>query len=152
MTQLLIVGSTILAQGPFEQTDDEIKSADAIYPKHVIDGYQLVEADLPEGFTCAGYEWIEDALSAKPPVVIPPVVPQSVTRFQALAALDAAGHLDAVEAIMADPATPKLQRLAYQNALNFERSSTTLQVLAGALGLTDADLDQLFITAAGIVA
>lgn len=79
-------------------------------------------------------------------------VPQSVTRFQALAALHLSGHLQSVKAIMAAPETPVMAKLAWDNALSFERSSPTLAGLATALGLTDADLDALFTAAAGISA
>lgn len=83
----------------------------------------------------------------------PPVgVPQTVTRFQALAALHLAGKLTAVQAIMAAPETPVLAKLAWDNALSFERNSPTLASLAGAIGLTSQDLDALFTTAAGIEA
>jgi len=152
MTQLLIIGSAILAQGPFEQDDDNVCATDAVYPKHVIEGWQIVEADLPAAFSCADYEWIDGALSEKPPVVPPPVVPESVTRFQALAALELDGKLDAVEALMADPVTPKLARLAYHNALNFERASPTIATMSAALGWTNEYVDQLFIVADGIKA
>lgn len=81
-----------------------------------------------------------------------PSVPQTVTRFQALAALHLAGYLPAVEAIMAAPETPILDKLAFQNALSFERLSPTLARLAAVLGLTSQDLDNLFTTAAGIEA
>lgn len=79
-------------------------------------------------------------------------VPQTVTRFQALAALHLAGYLPAVEAIMAAPETPILAKLAWDNALSFERSSPTLASLAAVLGLTSQDLDDLFTAAAGIAA
>lgn len=79
-------------------------------------------------------------------------VPQSVTRFQALAALHLAGHLPAVQAIIAAPETPILAKLAWDNALSFERTSPTLLMLAGAIGMTDADLDALFTEAAGLSA
>ncbi len=79
-------------------------------------------------------------------------VPQSVTRFQALAALHISGNLAAVQAIMAAPETPVLAKLAWDNALSFERSSPLLDGLAGTLGLTSQDLDELFTTAAGIEA
>lgn len=82
----------------------------------------------------------------------PPGVPQSVTRFQALAALHVAGHLPAVTAIMADEQTPVIAKLAWDNALSFERSSPTLASLAAVLGLTSADLDALFTAAAQIEA
>ncbi len=86
------------------------------------------------------------------PAPQPAPVPQTVTRFQALAALHLAGHLPAVEAIMAAPETPTLEKLAWANALSFERTSPTLASLAGAIGLTSQDLDALFTTAAGVAA
>lgn len=82
----------------------------------------------------------------------PPGPPKAVTRFQALAALHLAGHLEAVKAIIAAPETPVLAKLAWDNALTFERNSPTLATLATALGLSSSDLDALFITAAGIEA
>lgn len=82
----------------------------------------------------------------------PPGPPQVVSRFQARAALHLAGLLTAVEALMADPATDPLARLAWTDAQEFRRTSPTLVAMAAALSLTDAQLDQLFITAAGIEA
>lgn len=82
----------------------------------------------------------------------PVFVPQSVTRFQALAALHLAGHLPAVEAIMAAPETPVLAKLAWDNALSFERNSPTLLMLASAIGMTSQDLDALFTEAARLSA
>ncbi len=82
----------------------------------------------------------------------PPGPPQVVSRFQARAALHLAGLLTAVEAMMADPATDALARLAWTDAQEFRRTSPTLLTMASALSLNDAQLDQLFITAAGIEA
>lgn len=79
-------------------------------------------------------------------------VPQSVTRFQALAALHLAGHLPAVQATMTAPETPVLAKMAWDNALSFERTSPTVAAMAAALGMTDEDLDALFTAAAGIAA
>lgn len=79
-------------------------------------------------------------------------VPQEVTRFQARAALHGAGLLEPIEAMMADPQTPMLTKLAWQDAQTFKRQSPTVLTLAGALGLSSAALDQLFTTASGIEA
>ena len=67
--KLLILNSAILACDPLTQTDDAIHSADAIYPKHVIEGYAIVDADVPDGFTPAGYTWDGSAVVAKPVVL-----------------------------------------------------------------------------------
>lgn len=80
----------------------------------------------------------------------PPAVPQAVTRFQARAALHMAGLLPMVEALMTDPGTDALARLAWTDAQEFRRQSPTIAQMAVTLGLTDAQLDALFITAAGI--
>lgn len=108
------------------------------------DGSQ--DAFIPAGLTAITNA--EAAVLTAPPAT----VPQSVTRFQALAALHLAGHLEAVKAIMAAPETPVLTKLAWDNALSFERTSPTLASLAAALGMTDADLDALFTAAASIEA
>lgn len=99
---------------------------------------KVIEADA-DGFPVA----------VDPP---PPGPPQVVSRFQARAALHLAGLLDQVEALMADPQTDPLARLAWTDAQEFRRTSPTLVAMASALSLTDAQLDQLFITAAGIEA
>lgn len=85
-------------------------------------------------------------------VLLPVVsqIPQSVTRFQARAALYQAGILSSVEALMANEATPALAKLAWADAQEFKRSSPTIAAMAGALGLTSQQLDDLFTTAAGI--
>lgn len=82
----------------------------------------------------------------------PTGVPPVVTRFQARAALQLAGLLPQVEAMMANPATDMLAKLAWQDAQDFRRTSPTVLAMASALGLTEAQIDGLFSTAAGIEA
>lgn len=77
-----------------------------------------------------------------------PDVPQSVTPYQARCALDAAGLLDAVEAIVAQ--STRQTRNAWEYGISVERNSPMINDLGAALGLTAAQIDQLFITANGI--
>ena len=86
--------------------------------------------------------------------VVPPapVVPEAVTRFQARAALAQAGLLDGVNAMIEHPDTPLIVRLAWADALEFRRRSPTVLSLSGALGMSSAQLDELFISAAQIEA
>jgi hypothetical protein len=86
------------------------------------------------------------------PDAAPVVVPASVTRFQARAALADAGLLDRVEAMMADTATPIRMRLAWTDAQEFLRESPTVLAMGAALGLDAAALDALFTHAITIVA
>lgn len=75
-----------------------------------------------------------------------------VSRFQAEAALHLAGVLDDVEAVIADPATDPLVQIAWNRVTEFRRLSPMIAGIALALGWSDAQLDQLFETAAGIEA
>lgn len=92
-------------------------------------------------------EELQAHLNPAPP---PPSVPPYVTRFQARAALHLGGLLPQVEALMSHPDTPVLAKLAWADAQDFKRTSPTIASMAGALGLTDEQLDALFTTAAGI--
>lgn len=73
------------------------------------------------------------------------------SRFQAKAALALAGKLTAADAVVA-ASTDAVVKLAWADATVFKRNSPSINGLASAIGLTQADLDDLFRTAAGIVA
>jgi hypothetical protein len=73
-----------------------------------------------------------------------------VSRFQAFAALDAAGLLASATALVT--AQGGVAKLAWDNAIEFRRNSPTINALAGALGLSATQLDDLFIAAAVIEA
>ena len=100
---------------------------------------RLVSA-LPEGTVIDPY------------VAPPPPIPQSVTRFQALATLAAGGWLDVVHTYMDALPRNNVQRLAFENATDWERTSPTVNALAAMLGLTDTEVDDLFIAAAQVSA
>lgn len=85
------------------------------------------------------------------PAPQPDPVPQSVSRFQAKAALALAGLLEQANAVVAASGNVVLQ-LAWAEATEFKRNSPGINALAPALGLDDAALDDLFRTAAGIIA
>jgi hypothetical protein len=73
------------------------------------------------------------------------VVPESVLRHQARLALLAAGLLETAEAAIASgPAALKI----WYEAPTFSRADPNIALVATALGLTDADVDALFIEAA----
>ena len=79
-------------------------------------------------------------------------VPQTVTRFQARAALSRAGlFLQVDQAMKAFPAGDE-RRLAWEDAQTFERNSPTMLQMAAGFNMTPTQLDQLFTVAAGISA
>lgn len=113
------------------------------------DGYYQI--DIQEGEPLPEWTKALTPCAVQAPVAVVSV-PPVVSRFQARAALMLAGLLDDVEALMSAPGTPALAKLAWADAMEFERQSPTIAALAGAVGLTEQDIDALFITAAGIKA
>ena len=70
----------------------------------------------------------------------------TATRFQAKAAMDDVGLLDQVEAYMAGEDVPRLAKLAWQEA-SFRRGSNMVNQIGAELGLSEEDMDNLFIVA-----
>ena len=96
------------------------------------------------------------------PVASPatPVVPQTLTAWQARAALKltpAPGggtlhdSVDAAITAMPDGPDKVVIQTAWENNAGFSRTSPTILAFAARLGLTDEQLDQLFITGAKLV-
>lgn len=74
-------------------------------------------------------------------------VPKRVTAFQAQAALQLAGLLDTAIDYINQPSTPVLTKIAWDKALHFERHSPMVTTIGAELGLTEQELDNLFIQA-----
>lgn len=106
---------------------------------------QLIQlgAAVPDGWTVLVETANPDYLNQ-----IRPVVPQSITRAQAVGALILAGLDERVtQAIDAIPNTlqRRLVRNDWENRLTFERDNPTLMALSRMLEMSEVDLDQLFI-------
>jgi hypothetical protein len=84
--------------------------------------------------------------------VPPPLIPQVVTRFQARVALVQAGYFDTIDTYITTLPKTDVKRLAWEDAVQWERASPTLNFLANMLGLTDTDMDDLFVSASSISA
>jgi hypothetical protein len=100
--------------------------------------------------------WFYDGASftpPPPPEPQPEPVPQTVSRFQARAALFLAGKLaDAEAAVEAAAAENPLIALAWREAIEWKRTSPALNALAAQIGMTGEDVDDLFRTAATLEA
>ena len=97
-------------------------------------------------------EWLAEGNTPEPYVAPPPPIPTTVTRFQARVALVQAGHFDTIDTYIATLPKTDVKRLAWEDAAEWERASPTLNFLANMLGLTDIDVDALFILASSISA
>lgn len=78
----------------------------------------------------------------------PDPVPAIISRFQARAALMDAGLLADVE--LAVGSAGPLVQLAWAEAVEWRRDSPTIAAIGAALGLTDAQMDDLFRAAVQI--
>ena len=93
----------------------------------------------------------EEALASDNAAVLAylaPPVPASVTPYQARCALLNAGLLDGVNAAVT--AAGGSMALAWEYATMIERSSSFIAAMQGGLGLSDAQVDALFVAAAAI--
>ena len=80
-------------------------------------------------------------------------VPQQVARAQGKAALIVAGLWTGVEAFVAaieDDTERALAEVALHDTQNWQRSSPFLNAAKDGIGLTDEQLDELFVVASGI--
>lgn len=77
-----------------------------------------------------------------------PFVPQRVTMRQARLALLAAGHLDAVEAAIAQ--LPREAQIEWEFASDVERQSPLVEAMREVLNLDDAQIDDLFVEAGNL--
>lgn len=83
------------------------------------------------------------------PPMPPPPIPRIVTPLQARVALNHFGLLQNVEtAVAAHP--DATVRIAWEYATEINRDSALLIALASALGITEAQLDDIFTFAAGV--
>lgn len=83
-------------------------------------------------------------------------IPTSCTPAQGLVALYAVkgiteADVNAAIAAIPDPVQRYTAQIGFQRATVWERGSATMQAMAVLLGLSDADLDALFVFAAGVL-
>lgn len=106
---------------------------------------KVAERDAPELVDGLWHErWV---LTDAPP----PAVPDRVTMRQARLALLGVGLLQHVEPAIAaipDPVTREAVQITWEYSTEVQRRNPFIGTLAGALGMTDADVDNLFRSAA----
>ena len=109
-------------------------------------GAQMGWIPAPEG-AAIGATWDGSAFGPAP-AEPPRPVPDAISRFQARAALLNAGLLGQVEAAIAQ--ADAMTQLAWAEAVEWKRSSPLINAIGAQLGLTPAQMDALFASAAQI--
>lgn len=97
-------------------------------------------------------EWLKEGNTPEPAPIPPVVIPQVISRFQAFAALELAGQYASAKALIEHPDTPVLAKLAWESAQEFRRQSPLIATLGATLGLSEEDIDVLFVAGAQIEA
>ena len=84
--------------------------------------------------------------------VVASLIPQSVTMRQARLALEGVGKLDDVDAAIAALSLPtrKMAQIEWEYSNEVQRSNGIVSQLGPALGLTEAQIDALFVAAAAL--
>jgi hypothetical protein len=149
MTKLLVQGEVILAKDVVE-VGNEIHSPDQIIPKHVVEGWQIVDVEVPDGFTCAGYTFNGLGVVKKPEPVAPVLVPESVPRRKAVKymrrtefspGVSLYDHLIATINSIPDPQMRSDAMDDFMESLYFERNSPQMLGLAALAGISREQLD-----------
>lgn len=112
----------------------------------------MLEADLGEE-AASHAELIALVRASMVPYIPPPiVVPTSVTMRQARLALLSSGKLGSVATVIASLPSPQKEaaEIEWEYSQEVQRNNGFVSLLAPALGLTETDLDDLFITASGM--
>lgn len=133
---------------------------------HIIDGgivantIEVDSLDVMPGLVAAvageGIGWSYDGQTFTPPPAPPsqpPQVPPAVSKAQGKTALINAGLWPAALAAVAaieDATQRHLAEVALHDTTTWERTSPTLNALAYGLGMDDAQLDALFVSASQV--
>ena len=91
-------------------------------------------------------QWLSEGNTPLPADIPPIYITTTVTMSQAQLALLAAGHLDAVESAVAQMS--REAQILWRKANTVVRGDPLLIELAALLGLTEADVDALFVAGA----
>ncbi len=152
MTTTTIDAHIIDARGVYLETSE----IDPMGPQPAGAVYEELPAEL-EGYTriWTNGQWVHVDDTEVPDMPRPtPIVPASVSRAQGKTALINAGLwpavLAAVDAIE-DATQRALAEVALHDTTTWERMSPTLNALAFGLGMNDAQLDALFVSASQVV-
>ena len=98
-------------------------------------------------------QWLSEGGVPEPADPLPVVVPAAVTMRQARLALLGAGLLDDIAPAIAaipDATTRRAAEIEWEFSNELQRTNTFVGLLGAALGLSPAQVDSLFIQAAGL--
>lgn len=105
----------------------------------------IFQDDICIEATQGGPGWLWDGATLTPPPPAPVQVPQSVSMRQACLALENAGILDDVEALVST--LPRPYQIEWQRASTVDRDNMLVEVVRAQQGMTVQQIDDLFVLA-----
>lgn len=145
-------GNLVMARDWIEETAEHFRYPDLILPKTVVPGYTIGEVTLPVDYGHGDkYLWDKNSHSfvANPNWRDPSiVVPEAVSPYQARVALASANLLSTVDTMVANSNT--IVQLAWNYATEVRRDSPFIEAMGSQLGLSNTQIDNLFIEAAKV--
>lgn len=148
MNLLVLPSGVIIAAGAYTETATTLTFADQVVPKSAVPGYQIINIAVPADFTPQTYTYNGGVLT-KIPVPVP--VPDTLNNYEFKYALLELGYMTGIQnriAAIAN-ATVKAKAQAALDGATFKRSSPLLNALATQAGLSQANIDNIFITGKG---
>lgn len=123
----------------------------AVVENHTVVNIAVADEPLADNWIAsetAAIGWAWDGESFMPPAEPPVQVPQFVTMRQARLALLSVNLLDDVEAAVA--AAGRAAQIEWEYATEVQRTHPLIAAVQQAQGLSDAQIDALFVAAAGM--
>jgi hypothetical protein len=131
----------LLIDGVYAETRD-LPSRPVNIPHKLVQWFPVVEA---YGDPFSGVDGDAYVVRTVDPATLPPPVPEKVSPRQARLALLASGKLDAANAAVA--ASDAATKIAWEFSTEIVRNDPGVIALGHAIGLSDAEIDALFIAA-----
>lgn len=150
--KLLVLEDKILFAGNVEDKGDTLVTEESVFPKHAIEGFQIVDVEVPNDFDRFTFKWNGTNVEKLPTDEPAATVPQRVTMRQARLALLNAGKYELVQEVIAGLPSPQKEAATIEWEFSSEvfRNKPLVNVIGPLIGLDDAGLDALFIAAAKI--
>lgn len=142
--KLLVHNANILAQDPAEDTD-RIAANGAVFYKATMPGWQIVDTELPDDFSIDNYQYSQGGLQQ---IIKTEPVPDEIDAVAAIIVIEQYGLGMAYRNWVASLPWDKQEIVSRRS--KWRMDNTILNDGAAAMGISNEQLDEMFIAASKI--